>query len=132
MQDVLFCEFVGIGNLDALPGSIYEQGAVVFLGLLEDHDAGGNAGPKEKVVRELDDAVYIVIINQILSYLLLCSSSIHHTREAYYGSRAIAGEPGKRVHNECKVSLGLGRKHARRGKSRVIDKGYVIISFPFG
>ena len=71
MLDVLISEFVGIGNLDALPGSIYEQDAVVFLGLLENHDAGDNTGPKEKVVRELDDAVYIVIINKILSYLLL-------------------------------------------------------------
>ena len=39
---------------------------------------------------------------------------------------------GKRVHNECKVSLGLWCKHTSRCKSRIIDKGYIIIPFPLG
>ena len=35
-------------------------------------------------------------------------------------------------HNERKVGLGLGGKHTCGGEPRVIDKSYVIISFPLG
>ena len=55
--DVLLGEFVAVGDLDALPAGVDEQGGVVRLGLFQHHDAGGDGGAEEQVVRQLDDAV---------------------------------------------------------------------------
>ena len=77
-------EFVAICNLHTLLACINEEGAVVLLCLLEHHNASGYACAKEEVVWQLDNSIHIVVVNEVLPYLLLSPTSIHHTREAYY------------------------------------------------
>ena len=133
VQDVLYvflCEFVGVGDFISLLGGIYEQGAVILLGLLQHHYAGCNTGPKEKVVRKLDDAIHIVVVYQVLPDFLLCTTPVHNTRETYNGCCTIGGQPGQRVHDESQVCLGLGSQDTCWCKPGVIDEADVIISFP--
>ncbi|KUK71974.1 MAG: hypothetical protein XD91_1614 [Clostridiales bacterium 38_11] len=82
---VLLCQLVAVGDLDAFLGRIDEEGAVLFLGLFQYHDTGRYARAEEQIAGQLNDAVDIVIINQVLAYLLFGTASIHDTREADNG-----------------------------------------------
>jgi hypothetical protein len=63
------------------------------LGLLQHHNTGGNARTIEQVVRQLNNTVDIVIVNQILADFLLCAAAVHHTGEADDRRRSACCKP---------------------------------------
>jgi len=128
--DVPGRELVGVGDFDAFLGSIYEEGGVVQFCRFEDHYAGGDGGAEEEVVGELDDAVDVVVVNEILADFLFGSASVHHAGEADDGCRAVGCEPGEGVHDEGEVGFGFGGEDAGGGKSGVVDEGDVVVAFP--
>ena len=130
MLDVLWGEFIVVGNLHALTAGINEERSVILLALLQYHNAGSDRGAKEEVIGELDDAIYIVVVNQILAYLLLRTATIHNARETNYARRAVGCQPRQRVHNERQVCLALWSKHAGRSIARVVDKSNIIVALP--
>jgi len=125
VADVGGCELVGVRDLHALFRGVDEQGAVVLLRFLQDHNAGCDRGAEEKVVRELDHRVHEIVVNQVLPYLLLSAAAVHHAREADYRRGAVGGEPREGVHYEGQVGLGLRSQNAGRGETGVVDEGDV-------
>lgn len=128
--DVLLCQLVAVGHLDALLAGIDEQGGVVRFGLFQHHDASGNGGAEEQVVRQLDHAVDEVVVDEILADLLLRSAPVHDPGEADDGGGAVGGQPAQGVHDEGQIRLGLGGKHACGGETGVVDEGGVAVSLP--
>ena len=86
-------QFVVIGHLLALLRCIDKEDIIVLLVLLEHHDTGGDTRTKEQVIRQLDNSIHIVVINQVFANLLLGSTTIHHTREADDSRCTIGSEP---------------------------------------
>lgn len=128
--DVFLGELVAVGDLHALLRGVQEEGAVVRLGLFQHQDAGGDAGAEEEVVRQLDDAVDEVVVDEVLADLLLRPAPVHHPGEADDGGGAIGGQPGEAVHDEGQVCLGLGGQHPGRGEAGVVDEGGVAVPLP--
>lgn len=65
--DISRRQLVVVRDLDALAGSVNEQGLVVGLSLLQNHDTGCDGRAEEQVAGELDNAVDEVVVDQILS-----------------------------------------------------------------
>ena len=76
MLDILFHQFVLVALVYKLIGSINKQHFVIGLVLANNDDAGRNRHTEEKVCRQLDDGVYIVVIYEILANLLFCAATI--------------------------------------------------------
>lgn len=128
--DVFRRQIVNVANFDKHLGRVDKEGMVIALGLLEHHDAGGNAGAEEKVIWKLNHTVNIVIIHQVFTDLAFGTSAVHDAREADDGSRAAGGKPAEAVHDECHIRFGFGRQHASRGKARVVDEQGVAVTCP--
>ena len=128
--NVLLGEFIAVGDLYALFGSVDKEGGVFRFGFFEDQDTGGNGGAEEEVVRELDDAVDEVVVDEILADFLFRPAPIHDTREADDGRCAVCSQPGEGVHDESQVCLGLGGQHTSGSKTGIIDEGSVVVPFP--
>lgn len=128
--DVARRQFIVVRHLDALFGGVDEEGLAVGLVLLQHHDAGGDAGAKEQIAGQLDDAVDEVVVHQILADLFLGAAPVEYAGEADDGRRAVGRQPGKAVHDERQVRLALGGQHTRRGKPRVVDEGGVLVPRP--
>lgn len=86
-------EFVLVTLVHKLLAAVNEEYAVVFLALLENDDAGGNRGAEEKVRRQLEHRVYVVVVNKVLAYLLLRATAIQHAGKLNNGGSALGGEP---------------------------------------
>ena len=129
--DVFRRQLVVVRYLDALAGGIHKQDLVVPLVLFQHHDAGGDAGAEKQVAGQLDDAVDIIVVHQILADLFLGAAAVQYPGEAHDGRRAVGRQPGQAVQDERQVRLALGRQHARRGKPRVVDQGGVVAARPF-
>lgn len=128
--DVLLGELVAVGDLHALLRGIQEEGAVVRFGLFQHQDAGGNGGAEEEVVRQLNDPVDEVVVDEVLADLLLCPAPVHHPGKADDGGGAVSGQPGEAVHNKSQVRLGLWCQHPGRGEAGVVDESGVAIPLP--
>lgn len=124
-------QVVDVPNLYIHLRSIYEEGVVVALGLLEHQDAGGNPSSKKEVRRQLDDTVDVVVIHQVFADLALSAAAVHDAGEADDGSRAAGVEPTEAVHDKSHIRLGFGRQHAGRGEARVVDEQRVAVARPF-
>ena len=128
--DVLLGELVAVGDLHALLRGVQEEGAVVRLGLFQHQDAGGNGGAEEKIVRQLNDPVDEVVVDEVLADFLLRPAPVHHPGKADDGGSAVGGQPGEAVHDKGQVRLGLGGQHPGRGEAGVVDEGGVAIPLP--
>ena len=62
--------------MDKLVARIDEADTVVGLVLLQDNDASGNGSAEEKVLRQLDNSINIIVSYQILANLLLSTTTI--------------------------------------------------------
>lgn len=116
--DVVLGELVAVGDLDALLGRVQKQRMVISLGLFQHHDAGGDRRAVEQVVRQLDDAVDEVVVDQVFADLLFRAAAVHHAGEADDRGRAVGRQPRKAVHDERKVRLRLRGQHTGRRKAR--------------
>lgn len=128
--DVVLGELVAVGNLDALLGRVQKQRMVIALGLFQHHDAGGDRRAVEQVVRQLDDAVDEVVVDQVFADLLFRAAAVHHAGEADDGRRAVGRQPRKAVHDERKVGLRLRGQHTGGRKARVVDERCVVAALP--
>ena len=79
--DILFRQFILVPLMDKLIRGIDKQHFVVRLVLADDDDTGSNRHAEEKVSRQLDNRIHIIVVNQILAYFLFCSATIKHARE---------------------------------------------------
>ena len=129
--DVGSSQFIIIGDLHKLLGSVDKEHLVILLALAQHHDAGGNGGTVKEVGRQLDDAIHKVVIHQVLANLLLRTTPIHNAREANDGRRTIGCQPRQAVHNKGHIRFALGRQHSCRGKARVVNQDRVVIPRPF-
>lgn len=100
MVDVLLSEIVVVRHLNEHLRGVNKEGVVVAFGLLEHHDTGGDAGAEEQVGGKLDNAVNIVVINQIFADFSFRPAAIHDAGEADDGSGAAGGKPRQAVHDE--------------------------------
>ena len=128
--DVVLGELVAVGDLDALLGRVQKQRMVIPLGLFQHHDAGGDCRAVEQVIRQLDDAVDEVVVDQVFADLLFRAAAVHDAGEADDCRRAVGRQPRKAVHDERKVSLRLWGQHTGRRKARVVDERCVVASLP--
>lgn len=128
--DVVLRELVAVGDLDALLGRVQKQRMVIALGLFQHHDAGGDRRAVEQVVRQLDDAVDEVVVDQVFADLLFRAAAVHHAGEADDGRRAVGRQPRKAVHDERKVGLRLRGQHTGGRKARVVDERCVVAALP--
>ena len=110
---------------------IDKQDAVVLLTLLQNDDAGGYGGAKEKVRGQLNDRVDVVVVDQILADLLLGPSSVQHPGKLDNGGRSGGGQPGEHMHGKGQIRFALWGQHSCRGKAGIIYKQRVVIAFPF-
>lgn len=95
------------------------------------HDTGGDRRAKKEVVRQLDDSVDKVVVDEVLADLLLRAAAVHDAGETDNGGSAVSGQPAQRVHDERQIRLGLWRQHAGRRKTGVIDERGVAVTLPF-
>ena len=95
VPDVFFCQLIAVGHFYELLRRIYEEHLIVRLGFFQHHNTGGNGCAIEKVGWQLDDTVYVVIIDKVLPDFPFCSAAVHDAREADDGCRAISGQPGQ-------------------------------------
>lgn len=128
--DVVRGEFVAVRDFDALLGCVQKQRMVIALGLFQHHDAGGDRRAVEQVIRQLDDAVDEVVVDQVFADLLFRAAAVHDAGEADDRRRAVGRQPRKAVHDERQIRLRLWGQYSGRRKARVIDKGRVVASFP--
>lgn len=128
--DVVLGKLVAVCDLDALLGRVQKQRMVIPLGLFQHHDAGRDRRAVEQVVRQLDDAVDEVVVDQVFADLLFRAAAVHHAREADDGRRAVGRQPRKAVHDERKVSLRLRGQHTGGRKARVVDERGVVAALP--
>ena len=128
--NILLGQLIVVRNFDKLVGGVDEEHVVGRLGMLQHHDAGGNGRPEKEVCGQLDNAIDLVVINEIFSYLLFRAAAVHDAREADDRRRAVACQPRERVHDKGKVRLGFGRKDARRRIARVVDEERVVAPLP--
>ena len=128
--DILLGQLIVVRNFDKLVGGVDEEHVVGRLGVLQHHDAGGNSRPEKEVCRQLDDAIDLVVVNEIFADLLFRASAVHDTGEADDRRCAVACQPRERVHNKGKICLGFGRKDARRRIARIVDEEWVVAPLP--
>ena len=128
--DVVLGKLVAVCDLDALLGRIEKQRMVISLGLFQHHDAGGDRRAVEQVVRQLDDAVDEVVVDQVFADLLFRAAAVHDAGEADDRGRAVSRQPRKAVHDERKVRLRLRGQHTGRRKARVVDERGVVAALP--
>ena len=128
--DVGLGELVAVGDLDALLGRVQKQRMVIPLGLFQHHDAGRDRRAVEQVVRQLDDAVDEVVVDQVFADLLFRATAVHHAGEADDDRRAVGRQPRKAVHDERKVGLRFRGQHTGRRKARVVDERCVVAALP--
>ena len=76
LPDVLVAQLVLVAFMDKLVACIDEADTVVGLVLLQDNDAGGNGRAEEKVLRQLDNSINIIVSYQKLANLLLSTTTI--------------------------------------------------------
>lgn len=91
--DVVLGELIAVGDLDALLGCVQKQRMVIPLGLFQHHDAGRDRRAVEQVVRQLDDAVDEVVVDQVFADLLFRAAAVHDAREADDRRRAVGRQP---------------------------------------
>ena len=128
--NILLGQLIVVRDFDKLVGGVDEEHVIGCLGVLQHHDAGGNGRPEKEVCRQLDDAIDLVVVNEIFSYLLFRAAAVHDTGEADDRRRAVACQPRERVHDEGKICLGFGRKDTRRRIARVVDEERVVAPLP--
>ena len=103
--DVVRGEFVAVRDFDALLGCVQKQRMVIALGLFQHHDAGGDRRAVEQVIRQLDDAVDEVVVDQVFADLLFRAAAVHDAGEADDRRRAVGRQPRKAVHDERQICL---------------------------
>ena len=128
--DILLGQLIVVRDFDKLIGGVDEEHVVGRLGMLQHHDAGGNGRPEKEVCRQLDNAIDLVVVNEIFSYLLFRAAAVHDAGKADDRCRAVACQPRERVHDEGKICLRFGRKDARRRIARVVDEERVVAPLP--
>lgn len=128
--NILLGQLIVVRDFDKLVGGVDEEHVVGRLGMLQHHDAGGNGRPEKEVCRQLDDAIDLVVINEIFADLLFRAAAVHDAGEADDRCRAVACQPRERVHDEGKICLGFGRKDARRRIARIVDEERVVAPLP--
>lgn len=128
--NVLLGQLIVVRDFDKLVGSVDEEYVVGRLGMLQHHYAGGNGRPEKEVCGQLDDAIDLVVVNEIFADLLLRAAAVHNAGEADDRRRAVICQPRERVHNKGKIRLRFGRKDARRRIARVVDEERVIAALP--
>lgn len=89
--DVFAREFVVVCDLDALGGCVDEKHLIIRFALLHHHDAGCDACAEKEVAGQLDDAVDVVVVNQVFADFLLCAAAIHDAGETDDSRRSIGG-----------------------------------------
>lgn len=132
-QDVLYIlrrELVVARDLDALLAGVDKEDGVVAFGLFEHHDGGGNAGAKKEIIRQLNNAIDKVIVDQILPDLLLSAAAIQDPREADDRRRAAGRQPAQAVHHKSHVGFAFGRQNARRSKTGIVDHHRAVRAHP--
>ena len=95
--DVVLGKLIAVGDLDALFGCVQKQRMVIALGLFQHHDAGRDRRAVEQVVRQLDDAVDEVVVDQVFADLLFRAAAVHHAGEADDGGGAVGGPSHERL-----------------------------------
>ena len=93
-------------------------------------DVNGNASAIKQVGRKGYHRFHKVVIHQILPYFLLGTATIKNTGEAYNGSTTTSRKVVKGMQHKSKVGLRLGRQHASRGKTHIVDKRRVVGTYP--
>lgn len=128
--NILLGQLIVVRDFDKLVGGVDEEHVIGRLGMLQNHDAGGNGRPEKEVCRQLDDAIDLIVINEIFADLLFRAAAVHDTGEANDRRRAVTCQPRERVHDKGKICLRFGRKDARRRIARVVDEERVVAPLP--
>lgn len=128
--NIFLGQLVVVRDFDKFVGRIDKEYVVGRLGVLQHHDAGRNGRSEKEVCRQLDDAIDLVVVNEIFADLLFRAAAVHDAGEADNRCRAVACQPRERVHDEGKICLGFGRKDARRRIARIVDEERVVAPLP--
>lgn len=129
--NVLWGQLIVVGHLDALAGGVDKQGFVVRLVLFQHHNAGSDAGAKEQVAGQLDDAVDEVVIDEILADFLLRPAPVQDAGETHDSGGAVGRQPAEAVHDESQIRLALGSQHTSGREAGVVDEKRVGVPRPF-
>ena len=129
--NILRCQLIVVGHLDALAGGVDKQGFVVRLVLFQHHNAGSDAGAKEQVAGQLDDAVDEVVIDEILADFLLRPAPVQDAGKTHDSGGAVGRQPAEAVHDESQIRLALGSQHTSGREAGVVDEKRVGVPRPF-
>ena len=119
--DIGVGEFVLVALMDKLTRSIDKECRIVLFALLQHDNAGSNADAKEKIGRQLNDGVDVVIVDQVFADFLFGSASVEYTGELDDSRRTVGSQPRKHVHRKGKVGFALGSQNTRRREPRVVN-----------
>ncbi len=100
-----------------------------MLGEHEDIDSDG--GAEEEIRGEGNDALDVIVIDQVLADFLLRSATVEDAGEADDGGAAFRGQVAEGVEDEGKIGLGLGGEHPGGGEAVVVDEGGIVAADPF-
>ena len=117
--------------MDKLTRGIDKESCIVLLALLQHDNAGSNADAKEKIGRQLNDGVDVVIVDQVFADFLFGSATVEHTGELDDSRRTVGRQPRKHVHRKGKVGFALRGQNTRRRESRVVNQQRIFIPDPF-
>lgn len=107
-KNILRGQVIVVRNLDALVRCVKEQDTVILLTLFQHHNADDDAGSKEQISQELNFAVHIIVIDEILTDLPLHASPVHDTDQADDDRRPVGGQPEEAMHDKRHIHLALG------------------------
>lgn len=108
--NIFLGQLVVVRDFDKFVGRIDKEYVVGRLGVLQHHDAGRNGRSEKEVCRQLDDAIDLVVVNEIFSYLLFRAAAVHDA-----GKQTIAAVPLLASHEsacmmKAKSALDLGAR----------------------
>ena len=121
---------VGFFLIKGFATGIDKLRAGVGLMFRQHQDVNGNASAIKQVGRKGDNRFHKVVVHQILPYFLLGTATIKHTGETHNDSTTTSRKVAKSMQHKSKVGLRLGRQHASRGKTCIVDKRGVARTHP--
>ena len=129
--DMLLFQDIVIGFFFELMTSINKENICCWLIFSKDKDTCCNRCPEKEIIRQLNNSLNKVSVYQILTNLLLRSTTIKNPREGHNSRSAFIRQIRKAMHDKGKVCLRLGCQNSRWCKTVIINQRRVIATNPF-
>src|SRR3712207_3158538 len=127
---MLIFQDIVIGFFFKLLASVNKENICCWLIFSKDKDTGRDRCPEKEIIRQLDNSLNKVSVYQILTNLLLRTTTIKNPREGHNSRSAFIRQIRKAMHDEGKVRLRLGCQNPCWGKTIIIDQRRVVTTNP--